>query len=180
MRYPYDWTCALMTEKLFKRCLFQDVFFEEGNIIDDEYFTYQGIMKADKILRDDKVVYNYRQRGSSVMNDSKTRERILLNQLDFQNKRRKIISAQYPKLRRYFDMNYLEALIRISTAPYNTTKTLGMIKNQVWDYFTEAGNSIPGIRIVPALLKLIFTDENRLMKQLRKPVPENEQRKRFS
>ena len=67
VRFTTDWTCGLLWNKLYKRALFDGIFFEEGHKIDDEYFTYQGVMNAAKVVCDPRVVYNYRQRASSVM-----------------------------------------------------------------------------------------------------------------
>ena len=65
--YTADWTCGLLWDKLYVRSIFDGIFFEEGHKIDDEYFTYRGMMNARKILRDSRIVYNYRKRRSSVM-----------------------------------------------------------------------------------------------------------------
>ena len=44
VRFTTDWTCGLLWNKLYKRALFDGIFFEEGHKIDDEYFTYQGVI----------------------------------------------------------------------------------------------------------------------------------------
>ena len=46
VRFTTDWTCGLLWNKLYKRALFDGIFFEEGHKIDDEYFTYQ-----EKVLK---------------------------------------------------------------------------------------------------------------------------------
>ena len=67
VRFTKDWSCALLWNKLYKRSLFEGVFFEEGRKIDDEYFTYQGFLNPCKVVFDDRIIYNYRRRASSVM-----------------------------------------------------------------------------------------------------------------
>ena len=67
LRFPKDFSCALLWNKLYRRALFDGVFFEEGHKIDDEYFTYQGFLQPRKVVRADRIVYNYRKRASSVM-----------------------------------------------------------------------------------------------------------------
>lgn len=164
-RYPTaDWTCALMTEKLFKRELFQGIFFEEGNVIDDEYFTYRGIMNARSILRDDRVIYNYRQRYSSVMNSPEKKERILLNELDYLNKRRKNIARQFPRLKQYFNEAYLEALVAAAGKPHNTPRTLRRIRGDITRYFREPDWDRPGLRFLPRLLYVRFAPLRMLLK----------------
>ena len=161
--YPEDWTCALMTEKLFKRQLFHNIFFEEGNAIDDEYFTYQGVMNAKTIVRDDRVVYNYRQRLSSVMNSAESRVRVILNSLDYLEKRRQNISVRFPELKRTFDINYLEDLVHMTRRPYNTEQTIELIKDKIYAYLREKNRPAPGIRFLPKLLYVCFADTKRLM-----------------
>lgn len=168
-RFPWDWTCALMTEKLFKRSLFDGIFFEEGNIIDDEYFTYQGIMNAKKILRDDCVVYNYRQRRSSVMNASGGGERILMNRMDYLDKRRRMVASRYPELKAHFNREYLESLVHLIKNPYNTEKTIRLIKEKIKNYFQEQDWNAPGIGFLPKLLYTYFAGTNVLLQRRKKP-----------
>lgn len=168
-RFPWDWTCALMTEKLFRRSLFDGIFFEEGNIIDDEYFTYQGIMNAKKILRDDFVVYNYRQRRSSVMNATGTGERILMNRIDYLDKRRKMVARRFPELKTHFNREYLESLVQLVKRPYHTEKTIQTVKGKIRDYFQEQDWDRPGIRLIPELLYTYYAGTNKLLQRGQKP-----------
>ena len=52
VRFTKDWSCPLLWNKLYKRSLFEGVFFEEGHKIDDEYFTYQGFLRDGAVLCD--------------------------------------------------------------------------------------------------------------------------------
>ena len=52
-RFPKDWSCPLLWNKLYRRSLFDGIFFEEGHKIDDEYFTYQGFLNPCKVVLDD-------------------------------------------------------------------------------------------------------------------------------
>lgn len=164
-RFTEDWTCALMTEKLFKRALFDGIFFEEGNIIDDEYFTYQGIMNAKTILRDDRVIYNYRQRRSSVMNASESGVRIHKNRMDYLEKRRKNVSRRFPELKRHFNEAYLESLVYLAKQPYHTEETLRAVKERISAYFREPGWDRPGLRFLPELLRVRFAPIKTLLRQ---------------
>lgn len=169
-RFPWDWTCALMTEKLFKRSLFDGIFFEEGNIIDDEYFTYQGIMNAKMILRDDRVVYNYRQRRSSVMNASGSGEHILMNRMDYLDKRRRMVATRYPELKAHYNREYLEALVYLVKRPYHTEKTIRAVKEKIKSYFQEQDRDLPGISFLPRLIYTYFAGTNLLLKKGAKPM----------
>ena len=61
LRFPKDFSCALLWNKLYRRSIYDGVFFEEGHKIDDEYFTYQGFLRPRKVVRVDRMIYNYRK-----------------------------------------------------------------------------------------------------------------------
>ena len=103
LRFPKDFTCALLWNKLYRRDLFDGVFFEEGHKIDDEYFTYQGFLKPRRVVRSSHIIYNYRKRASSVMGSPESAERRVLVCLDSAAKRRRKILSCVPQLRREFD-----------------------------------------------------------------------------
>jgi len=169
-QFTTDWTCALMTEKLFKRALYDGIFFEEGNVIDDEYFTYRGIMNAKTIVRDDRVVYNYRQRRSSVMNSPESGARILMNRMDFMDKRRRNVTESFPELKKHFNEAYLEALVYMVKKPYHTERTLQTIKKRIRDYFREEDWNRPGIRFLPKLIYVYLAGTNTLLHRGEEPI----------
>ena len=142
-RFTKDWTCALLWNKLYKRCLFDGVFFEEGHKIDDEYFTYQGFLEPCKVVFDDKVIYNYRKRASSVMSSAEAGEQRILDCIDSIVKRRKKVVARWPELKRVFDENYLDAIWYLSENPDSTEKTITALKGHLKAYFSSFGNSLP-------------------------------------
>lgn len=136
-RYTIDWTCCLLWDKLYRRSLFEGILFEEGHIVDDEFFTYQGIMNAEKIIHDPKIVYNYRKRASSVTAKLQYREMIIFDKLDYLDKRRKKIACRFPKLKETFDGHYLDMLIWLSSDPDVTIDCLRSIKKKIGSYFKE-------------------------------------------
>lgn len=165
IRFTLDPTLALLWNKLYKRELFDGIFFEEGNVIDDEFFTYQGIMNAGTIVHDARVIYNYRIRRSSVMHAPHQEERKLADRLAFNKKRRDHIIKRYPELREVFDRDYLESLIFWSRSPYNTEESYQLIKRNLKAYFREEGYTFPKPRRWLALLVLYF-GSTRLLRYL--------------
>lgn len=157
VRFPSDWTCALLWNKLYKRELFDGVFFEEGHKIDDEYFTYQGMMNAGKVVCDDRIIYNYRRRASSVMRSPQSQSQVVLDRIDAVAKRRKTVIARFPELRREFDIPFLDALIYMSAYPDNTLESLELLKTLLKGYFRQRGNTLPPKCLWRGLLKLRFT-----------------------
>lgn len=133
-RYTKDWSCGLLWDKLYKRKLFENIYFEEGHIIDDEFFTYQGVMNAKKIVHDSKVIYNYRQRKSSVTVSEKYRNRIVLDKLDYLEKRRNNVIGKYPNLQKVFDKHLFSMIIWLSKDPNLTIDAIDVMKKNIKKY----------------------------------------------
>lgn len=161
-----DWTCSLMTDKLFERSIFEGIFFETGHKIDDEYFTYRGIMNAKKIVRDSQIVYNYRKRASSVMYSPTSAQRIISDRIDYLSKRRKNVIARYPQLRAVYDNHFLNMMIILSRDENVTEENLKSIRLCIKEYFHEKQHTKPDYRLFPSLGKLMFScSEKNLSKQ---------------
>lgn len=166
-RFTKDWSCPLLWNKIYKRSLFDGIFFEEGHKIDDEYFTYQGFLEPCKVVFDDKIIYNYRKRASSVMSSPKTGEQRILDCIDSIAKRREKVIARWPQLRRVFDENYLDAVWYLSGNMYSTEKTVTELKGRLKAYFSQIGNSIPPQYLWKHLWKLYRTDTAVLVEECR-------------
>lgn len=166
-RFAKDWTCPLLWNKLYRRSLYDGIFFEEGHKIDDEYFTYQGFLNPCKVVLDDKIIYNYRKRGSSVMSSPEAGEQRILDCIDSIVKRRQKVVARWPELRRVFDENYLDAVWYLSGNIYSTQRTITVLKGHLRAYFSCFGNSIPPRYLWKHLWKLHRTDTAQLLEQCR-------------
>ena len=154
LRFPKDFSCALLWNKLYRRELFDGVFFEEGHKIDDEYFTYQGFLKPRRVVRMDRIVYNYRKRASSVMSSPESAERLVLDALDSLAKRRQVILDRVPQLRAAFDENYLDAIWYLSCNEGSTERTIRALKDSLRAYMGETGRTFPPVYLWMGLAKL--------------------------
>lgn len=163
LRFPKDFSCALLWNKLYRRALFDGVFFEEGHKIDDEYFTYQGFLQPRKVVRADRIVYNYRKRASSVMSSPESAERLVLDCLDSTTKRRRKILDTLPQLREPFDENYLDVIWYLSGNEGSTERTLQMLKDSLHSYLREKGRSRPPVYLWRGLAKLWLIPVPRLL-----------------
>ena len=163
LRFPKDFSCALLWNKLYRRALFDGVFFEEGHKIDDEYFTYQGFLQPRKVVRADRIVYNYRKRASSVMSSPESAERLVLDCLDSAAKRRKRILDTLPQLREPFDENYLDVIWYLSGNEGSTERTLQALKDSLHSYLREKGRTRPPVYLWRGLAKLWLIPVPRLL-----------------
>lgn len=154
LRFPKDFSCALLWNKLYRRAIFEGVFFEEGHKIDDEYFTYQGFLQPRKVVRVDRIVYNYRKRASSVMSTKAAGERLVLDCLDSAAKRRQRILDTLPELREPFDENYLDVIWYLSGNEGSTQRTLRALKDSLRAYMREKKRTFPPAYLWRGLAKL--------------------------
>ena len=173
VRFATDWTCGLLWNKLYKRALFDGIFFEEGHKIDDEYFTYQGVMNAAKVVCDPRVVYNYRQRASSVMQSPAARAQIAVDRIDFMVKRREKVLERFPELRRELDISFVDALSYLADYPDNTEESIRLLKYYARRYFLQRGNTFPPRYLLRGILRVQLTGTKTILwrsEKNRKPV----------
>ena len=130
-RFPEDWSCALSTVKLFRHHTLTDVFYEEGHCIDDEFFTYRGVMNARKIVCIPQVIYNYRQRASSVMKNQDTREKKSRDVFEFLEKRLGDVTTRFPELKTLYENHYADYLMWLATSDLATKNTVRQIKKRL-------------------------------------------------
>lgn len=166
-RFTQSWTCALLWNKLYRRELFDGIFFEEGHRIDDEYFTYQGIMYAETVVCDAYIVYNYRLRASGAMLNPMAGEQRMLDRVDFMNKRRIRVASRFPELKREFDVEYLDALVYFTEYPENTDKSLKAIQRAIAAYCMHPGNTFPPKHLWRGLLRAYLTNVDTLLQRCR-------------
>lgn len=154
--FTVDWTCALLWDKLYKRSLFDGVSFETGHKIDDEYFTYRGIMNAKKIVRDNQIIYNYRKRASSIMYSPSSARQLIFDRIDYLSKRRKNIIACFPQLRAVYDNHFLNMMIILSRDSNVTEEHLKLIQMYLKEYFHDSQHTKPDYHLFIPLSKLLF------------------------
>ena len=165
--FTKDWTCALLWNKLYKRSLFEGIQFETSHKIDDEFFTYRGIMKAKKIVRDNQIVYNYRKRASSVMSSPAFAQQIISDRIDYLSKRRKIVIARFPQLRAVYDNHFLNMMIILSRDENITEENLKSIRLCLKEYFHEKAHTKPDYRLIPSLSKLMLLQSGKSLSKQR-------------
>lgn len=136
-KYTEDWTCGLLWDKLYRKKLFDGIFFETGHKIDDEFFTYRGVMNAKKIAYLPKPVYNYRMRKSSVMSSESSKKQIVLDRLAFASTRRTDVLAVFPSLKDCYDDHYANFLLLLLCDPNATEKSAQLIKKHIKLFLSE-------------------------------------------
>ena len=88
--------CQTPPNKLYRREMIGDIRFPEGNLIDDEYFTYRVIGNAKKLARSSACMYAYRQQPGSAMHKAFSPRR--LQGLEAKMQRLEYLEERMPSL----------------------------------------------------------------------------------
>lgn len=86
----------IVWNKLYNKKLIENIYFENGKIHEDEFWTYQVLSKTNNIVYTERQLYYYLQRPGSIMNKSFSIKR--LDALEARNNRLKYIKEKFPKL----------------------------------------------------------------------------------
>ncbi len=173
VRFTKDWSCALLWNKLYRREIYQDIFFEEGHKIDDEYFTYQGFLAERKIVFDRRIIYNYRRRKSSVMASPQTARQRILDSWDAIGKRRQKVVQVFPELKKAHDHNYLDALWYLSENPASNEEMVASFQACLRKYLCQWGNSFPPRYLWPMLARILTLPPKVQMARRKPEAPES-------
>ena len=88
--------CQTPPNKLYRRSCVGDIRFPEGNLIDDEFFTYQVLGNARKLAHSSACMYAYRQQPGSAMHKPYSLRR--LQGLDAKLQRLACFEERFPGL----------------------------------------------------------------------------------
>lgn len=119
--YLYDWKYAIFWNKLFKSSLLKEIRFPVGRKIDDEFFTYKLVCNAKKVVNIDNILYNYRMRKTSVMNENNS-DRLIYDRIDCFVERYDYIRRKYPSLNKKYLTKLYDSLLYYKTQVKNTEK----------------------------------------------------------
>lgn len=102
-QFVKDWSCSLLWNKLYRRETVGNIRMAEGHRVDDEYFTYQVVMNARKVVVTTPHLYRYRMRQSSVMQSTaQQQERYMLDRIAYITQRYNDIATLIPELEHDF------------------------------------------------------------------------------
>ena len=107
------WEYIVTWNKLFRNTVLEGVRFVEGHCIDDEFFTYQPVIKSKRTVLVDECLYHYRMRKSSAMLNPAHRLRQLQDRIDYITERYQPLVAAFPSLRTKLLQQKVETLISV-------------------------------------------------------------------
>lgn len=96
--------------KLYSRAVVEGVFFQKGRYHEDEFWMYQIIDRADKIVSTNLELYGYRQRENSIMTQAYSLKHLDL--LDARVNRYNFLESKYPELAMHAKCNLCFECIR--------------------------------------------------------------------
>lgn len=124
--------------KLYKRNVIRDIFFEYGKCNEDEFWTYQVFGNATRIIKVSAPLYYYFQRPESIMGQGYKLNR--LDAIEAKIIRQKYIEMNFPELSDYAGTNLFGSMIYAGQMSFRhlskeeCSKALVILKN---DYFAE-------------------------------------------
>ena len=86
----------IIWNKLYRRHMAEGVRFPVGTKIDDEYFTWQLLVRADRLVRSEFAGYAYRQQPDSIMHGRFSLKRV--QSLDAKRQRLRYLQEYLPQL----------------------------------------------------------------------------------
>mgnify|MGYP002544743653 CR=1 FL=1 len=116
--------------KLYKREVVEDLWFEVGKYNEDEFFTYKAIERADKIIQISDIGYYYFFREDSIINETYTIRR--LDGLEARYERMKYL-GKYPEIYRVAKRQ----LIFMCMYHYQKGKELEDLKKRVKEIYRD-------------------------------------------
>ncbi len=102
--------------------------FPIGRKIDDEFFTYKLVCNAKKVVNIDNILYNYRMRKTSVMNENNT-DRLIYDRIDCFIERYNYVSDIYPSLKKKYNLKLYDDLLYFKDSAKDNGKILSLINN---------------------------------------------------
>lgn len=126
-----NWTCALLWNKMFRRETIGKIRMEEGHRIDDEFFTYQVVMNAEKVVVFETPLYHYRLRKSGVMQSGcAAGQRMMLDRIEYIQKRYAHVCELEPELQTDFFADMTDSFARFWAACAESAE----VKRQVGEW----------------------------------------------
>lgn len=107
-----DWRYSLLWNKLFRSHMLQGIPFQGGYVIDDEFYTYQVIARANRIVLSPDVLYSYCVNEDSLMNNQTLSRKAgrYLDQLNFMKQRLAFLKKQFPDLYPAYQAKFADGL----------------------------------------------------------------------
>ncbi len=155
--YIDHWEYPLIWNKIYKSNLLQDVRFVEGRCIDDEFFTYQLVAKAKKLVLVPDVLYHYRQRKSGAMGNPKKRRQRCQDQVDFVTKRYEDLKMKFPKLKNRLIEHMCEVYMTVMRSSGDLKEEYHNAKKHLWKYGTKALVKQIDINTKKAIIYYLFS-----------------------
>lgn len=131
----------IVWNKLYTRSVIEDTLFEVGKYNEDEFWTYQIVGRARKIVKIDDILYFYYQNATSIMGQGYKLKR--LDAIEAKVCRQKYIDQYYPELSDIAATNLMGSIIyagQMSIAyleDEEIKKAVNILRGYIKDYFVN-------------------------------------------
>lgn len=142
----HSWEYIINWNKIYRKKVIEGLRFLEGRCIDDEFFTYKAVIRAQKTILVEDYLYHYRMRKSSAMGNPANQKQRLTDQVDFVTERFKPLCEAFPDLKTPLLCHKMEVLLsvmgRSSCFPDVYAKARKELKRDFWRTIIDAGIDI--------------------------------------
>lgn len=163
-QYLDYWTNSLFWNKLFKKELTDNIRFRyERRCIDDEFYTYKVISKADRIIRIEDSLIHYRQRRSSAVANEKNRLQITDDAIEVLAERYQWISNRFPSLSKKYLKHDIEILLYFGKSLNFTDRTAEQFHKITIYYLVECLKKKVNFRLWKEAMMLYLMKKQKLL-----------------
>ncbi len=133
-----DWCCSLLWNKLYRRAAIGSLRIAEGHRVDDEFFTYQVVMQSTAIAVCPDILYRYRLRASSAMQDTASvQEKVMLDRILYVTTRYSNVAERFPALNVPFFADAVDTLVRYRRHSKAMPQALGILRTWTLRHFLQ-------------------------------------------
>ena len=167
-QYLDNWTSSLFWNKIVLATLVKkNRFRKERRCIDDEFFTYKVVSGAHKIVRINDVLYHYRQRASSAVQNTKNQQQKTDDALEVLIERYKWICEKFPNLRGIY--LYHDVSIMFYFADFNhTEQTVKKFRNIARYYLYQVIFHKHHASLLKNVIRLQFISKKKLLEEYKR------------
>ena len=173
-QYLANWSSSLFCNKIVLASLVKKIRFrKERRCIDDEFFTYKVVSGAHKIVRINDVLYHYRQRASSAVQNKKNQLQKTEDALEVLIERYKWICEKFPNLRSIYLSH--DVSIMFYFADFNhTEQTVKKFRSIARYYLYQVILHEPHRSLLKNIIRLQFIPKRKLLQEYKREAKEED------
>ena len=108
------------------------------------------------------------------MQSPEAQGKIVLDKLDYLDQRRRKVAERFPELKQAFDYHFLHMIVALAKSPSATEESILISKKLLQDYRKERPRCRVEIPLLMQLMKVAYTDTQKLLGRRTPPFPKED------